>query len=154
MSKPGHRSTTHLEGHTFIRAPRAAVYRLMTDFDHLPAHFPKVAQSIRILSRDGDRFVAEARTRAFPGSGIFIVRMEGQLRPPFGFVSTNTSSLGVEHETFLMDEEPGGTRIHYINDVEIRSPFFRLFGAVLIKRLALWYWEQALIRPLAAALER
>jgi hypothetical protein len=40
---------------------------------------------------------------------------------------------------------PEGTRIQYLNLVEIRSWFFRAFGSLLLKRLAVWYWKRAVI---------
>jgi hypothetical protein len=127
--------------------------KIITDFENFPRHFPSVAKSARCVSRDGNRFVAEAQTKAYFGSKTFQVRMEGQLRPPEGFTSTNTSSLGIEHEAFTMEETPGGTVIHYVNDVEIKSPFFRVFS-FLIKHVALWYWERAVFAKLKQLTEK
>jgi len=146
--------TIHLESYYTIKAPREAVYGIITDFENVPKYFPSVAKSARLISRDGNNFVVEAQTRAFFGSKTFAVRMEGRLNPPEGFVSTNTSSMGIEHEVFTMEETPEGTKIHYVNDVEITSPFFRLFGGFLIKHIALKYWEHAVFDKLKKMLEK
>lgn len=144
----------HPETYYTIKAPRETVYKIITDFENAPKYFPRVAKSARVISRDGNKFVVEARTKAFFGSKTFSVRMEGELRPPEGFVSTNTSSLGIEHEVFTMEEIPEGTRIHYVNDVEIKSWFFRLLGGFLIKRIALKYWEHAVFDKMKQMLEK
>jgi carbon monoxide dehydrogenase subunit G len=143
-----------LERYYIIKAPREAVYGIITDFENVPKYFPSVAKSARFLSRDGNNFVVEAQTKAFFGSKTFTVRMEGVFNPPEGFVSTNTSSLGIEHEIFTMEETPEGTKIHYVNDVEITSPFFRLFGGFLTKHIALKYWEHAVFDKLRKMLEK
>jgi len=144
----------HLETYYTIKAPREAVCKIIADFENVPKYFPRVAKSARVVSRDGNKFVVEARTKAFFGSKTFSVRMEGELRPPEGFVSTNTSSLGIEHEVFTMEEIPEGTRIHYVNDVEIKSWFLRLLGGFLIKRIALKYWEHAVFDKMKEMLEK
>ena len=144
---------THLESNYTIKAPRQEIYKIITDFENMPEFFPLVAKSAKYISRDGNDFVVEAKTKAFFGSKTFTVRMEGQLRPPEGFLSTNISSLGIEHEVFTMEETPEGTRIHYVNDVEIKSRFSRTFD-FLIKRVALWYWKRAVFDKLKRMLEK
>jgi len=134
-----------LEGSWIVRVPRRGVYDIITDFEKLPVYFPAVAKSAKIVSRDGNRFVVEAETKAFFGSKTYKVRMEGELRPPDGFVSTNTSEICVEEESFMMDEVPEGTRIRYLNVVDIKNWFYRIFGFVLIKYVALWYWKRIVI---------
>ncbi len=134
-----------LEGTWLVRIPRQAAYEIITDFERLPSHFPAVARSVRVVSREGRRFVVDAETKAFLGSKSYRVRMEGELRPPDGFVSTNTSSIGVESESLIMEEVPEGTRIRYVNLVEVRSRFFCTFASLLLKHLALWHWKRAVI---------
>ena len=145
---------THLEGHYYISASREAVYSLLTNFENLPKNFPQVAKSAKIISMNGNDFDVEVKTKAFPGSRLFTVRMIGTLNPGFGFRSTNTSSLGVEEELVVLCDDSGGTRIDYINDVAINSPIFRIFAKFLIKRLALWYWEMAIIKKMKLILEK
>ena len=143
----------HLESNYSIRAHREEIYKIITDFEKLPKYFPSVAKSAKYISRDGNNFIVEAKTKTFFGSKTFSVRMEGQFQPPRGFVSKNTSSLGIEQETFVMEETPRGTNIHYVNDVELTNSFFRLFS-FLIKYVALWYWERAVFYKLKRMLEK
>lgn len=143
----------HLESNYTIKAPPEEIYKIITDFENLPKYFPSVAKSARYISRDGNNFIVEAKTKAFFGSKTFTVRMEGQLQPSKGFVSKNTSSLGIEHEIFMMEGTPEGTNIHYVNDVEITNPFFRRFS-FLIKHVALWYWKRAVFYKLKQNLEK
>jgi hypothetical protein len=105
--------TVRLEGAWLIPVSRRAAYAVMTDFERFPVHFPAVAKSVCVVNLDEHRFVVDAETKAFLGSKTYQVRMEGELQPPEGFVSTNTSSMGVEHETFMMEKVPEGTRVHY-----------------------------------------
>jgi len=144
--------SVHLESHCAIKASREEIYKIMTDFEKLPEYFPSVAKSVKIISRIGNDFVVEAKTKAFLGSGEFAVRMEGRLQPPKGFVSTNTSAICIEHESFLMEEVPEGTMINYTNDVEIKNPFFCAFS-FLITFAALRYWQRAVFNKLKLMLE-
>jgi hypothetical protein len=144
--------SVRLETKYIINAPLEEIYKIITDFENTPKYFPSVAKSARYISRQGNKFIVEAETKAFLGSKTFKVRMEGELRPGEGFISTNTSSLGVEHEVFSMKEIVGGTEIHYINDVEIKSIFFNYFR-FFIKNVALWYWKRAVFEKLRKMLE-
>jgi len=84
--------------------------------------------------------VVNAETRAFLGSMMDqLLKEEREVRPVEGFVPTSTSSIGVEQESFMMEEILEGTRVHYLNVVEARSRLFRLFGFVLLRHVALWY---------------
>lgn len=143
---------TRLEGNYIIKAPRKVIYDIMTGFENAPKYFPSVAKKAKYVSKEGNKFVVEAETKAFLGSKTFKVRMEGEFRPPEGFISTNISSIGIEHEVFKMEEILDGTKIHYVNEVEITSPFFRKFS-FLIKYVALWYWERAVFLKLKRMLE-
>jgi carbon monoxide dehydrogenase subunit G len=142
-----------LRGVYIVKAPREKVYEVITDFERAPEYFPSVAKAVRIISRDGNDLVAEAETKAFFGSRTFKVRMEARLRPPDGFTSTNTSSVGVEHEVMELEAVPEGTRMIYRNDFEITSRFWRMFAGLLIKLVALKYWEHAVIKKLRRMLE-
>lgn len=142
-----------LEGAYIIKAPREKVYEIMTDFENVPKHFPSVAKSARVLKRDGNNLIVEVETKAFLFSKTYKVRMETTLRPNEGFTSVNTSSLGVEHEVVNFEEIPEGTRMVYRNDVEIKSRFFRIFANLLLKKIALKYWEHAVINKLKKMLE-
>lgn len=136
-----------------IRAPREEVYKIMSDFENMPKYFPKVAQSLRILKRDGNHLTIEAKAKTF--GRTIPVRMETQLRPPIGYVSDNKSDLGTSgHEEFLMEEVPEGTKINYTYDVELKNPILRVLGRFLIGRYALCFWERAVIDKLKEMVER
>jgi carbon monoxide dehydrogenase subunit G len=142
-----------LEGEYVIRAPRDRVYAIITDFENTPKHFPAVAKSAHLVQRDGNNLVVDVETKAFFGSKTFKVRMEATLRPGEGFTSVNTSSLGVERESLTLETIAEGTRIVYINDVQIKSRVFRILGGLLLKRIALKYWERAVFGTLRQMLE-
>lgn len=43
-----------------IKAPLAEVFNIMTDFEKWPEYFPKVAESIRVVKREGSYLDMEA----------------------------------------------------------------------------------------------
>ncbi len=136
-----------------IKAPRQEVYAIMSDFENMPKYFPKVAQSLRILKRDGNHLSIEARAKTF--GRVISAHMETELRPPLGYVSDNKSALGTSgHEEFLMEEIPAGTRINYSYDVQLKNPILRVFGGFLIGQYALRFWEHAVIDNLKEMLEK
>lgn len=118
----------------------------MTDFEKLPAHFPAVAKSARIVRREGNHYSIDATTRSF--GRLWSVRMEADVVPGVGFTSTNASKLGVERESFMMSDASEGTRIDYLNDVEVRMPLFRVLATPLLKWFAVWYWKRKVIDKL------
>jgi len=142
----------HLKGSWIIKAPREDIYKIMTDFENMPRNFPAVAQSLRIIRRQGNNLTIEAKAKTF--GRVITVYMETQLRPPAGYVSDNKSAIGTTgHEEFLMEEVSEGTKINYTYDVEINNPFFRIFGRVLIKWYAMRFWKHAVIDKLKEMLE-
>jgi len=48
-----------------IEAPRASVYAIASDFEALPANFPRLAHSAKIVSREGNRLRVEAEAASF-----------------------------------------------------------------------------------------
>ncbi|MDD4290451.1 MAG: SRPBCC family protein [Patescibacteria group bacterium] len=143
----------YLKGSWVIKAPREEVYKTMSDFENMPKYFPKVAQSIRIVKKDGNNLIMEARVKTF--GGVFLVHMQTELRPPFGYVSDNKNNIGTcGHEEFLMEEIPEGTKINYTYDVELKNLIFRIFGNFLIKRYAMRFWQHAVIDKLKQMLEK
>jgi hypothetical protein len=136
-----------------INAPREEVYKIMSDFENMPKYFPKVAQSLHILKRNGNNLVIEAKAKTF--GRIISVRMKTQLRPPIGYVSDNKSAIGTSgHEEFLMEEIPEGTRINYSYNIELKNPIFRILGGFLIGWYAMRFWEHAVIYKLKEMLEK
>jgi hypothetical protein len=61
--------------------------------------------------------------------------------------------LGVEHEVVTLEHVPEGTRLVYVNDVQVKSRIFRTLGGFLIRNVALKYWEWAYIGKLREMLE-
>ena len=143
----------HLQGSWIVKAPRDKVYGVMSDFENFPKYFPAVAESINVIKRDGNNLNLEAQTKSF--GRTFKVFMQTQLRPPAGFVSDNVSGIGTSgHEEFLMEEIPGGTKINYTYDVELKNPILRVFGKILIGRYAMRFWEHSVIDKLKEMLEK
>ena len=48
-----------------INASIHEVAGIMTDFEHLPNYFPKVAESVNILKREGNNLEMEATVKSF-----------------------------------------------------------------------------------------
>lgn len=143
----------YLKDSWIIKAPREKIYEIMTDFENMPKYFPKVAESLRIVKRDGDNLEIEAKAKSF--GKTFSVQMKTQLRPPYGYISDNKSAIGTSgHEEFIMEEVPGGTKINYTYDVEFKNPIFRIFGGFLIGQYAMRFWEHAVIDKLKEMLEK
>ena len=136
-----------------IKAPLEDVYKIMSDFENMPKYFPKVAESLQILKRDGNNLTIVAKAKTF--GRIISVQMETQLRPPIGYVSDNKSAMGTSgHEEFLMEEIPEGTKINYTYNVELKNPIFRILGGFSIGWYAMRFWEHAVIDKLKEMLEK
>lgn len=143
----------YLKGSWIIKAPREKVYEIMSDFENMPRYFPEVAQSLRIVKRDGNNLVMEAKAKTF--GRVFKVAMKTQLRPPLGYVSDNKSEIGTEgHEEFLMEELAEGTKINYTYEVLIHNLFLRVFGRIFITWYAMRFWKHAVIDKLKEMLEQ
>lgn len=141
-----------LKGSWLVKAPRDKVYAVVSDFERMPERFPKVADSLRITRRDGNRLEIDAVAKSF-GRRI-PVKMRTELRPPFGFVSDNRSELGTAgHEELLLEEVAGGTMINYRYQVELRKPLIRLLARPLIGWYAMRYWKKAFVDQLKKIVE-
>ena len=83
-----------------IKAPLKKVFTIMTDFEKWPEYFPRVAESIRVINRDGNNLKIEAIVKSFGQK--FLVKMKYQILPERGFISDNENSkLGISgHEEF------------------------------------------------------
>lgn len=137
-----------------VRAPVEAVASILTDFEKLPEHFPKVAESVQVVKREGDTLEMEATVRSFGRS--FKVNMKTQILPGKGFISDNDSyQFGTSgHEELLLSEHPDGTLIDYTYQVSIHKPWLRLIATPLIKWYSMKFWEKAVIHELRKMLER
>lgn len=143
---------TTLTGSWIIKAPRAKVYEIVTDFEKAPIYFPNIANSLKIIKKEGNHLSIEAITKTF---GMpFKVQMETDLLPRQGFKSINESRLAIENETFLLDDAAEGTKITYRNDVTIKNNLLKLFARILIGQPALWFWERMYIDALRKIIEK
>ena len=137
-----------------IKAPVATVASIMTDFEKLPTYFPKVAESVRIDTRDGNNVEMEATVRSFGRK--FKVKMQTRILPGKGFISDNDSyQFGTSgHEELLLSEHPEGTLIDYTYRVSIHKTWLRVVATPLIRWYAMKYWEKAVIGELRKMLEK
>jgi hypothetical protein len=137
-----------------IKASLDDVFRVMTDFEKFPAHFPKVAESVRIKNREDDYLEIDATIRSF--GQTFPVKMRTRILPQRGFVSDNESpKFGTSgHEELLLSTHPQGTLITYIYRVSIHKRWLRFVATPLIRRYSMKYWEKAVINELRKMLEK
>lgn len=137
-----------------IKAPVEDVAKIITDFEKLPEHFPKVAQSVQINKREGNNLEMEATVKSFGRK--FKVKMKTQILPGQGFISENDSyQFGTSgHEELLLSTHPEGTLIDYTYEVSIHKKWLRLVATPLIKWYAMKAWEKAVIDELKKILEK
>lgn len=143
----------HLKGSWVIRASREEIYKIVSDFENMPKYFPTIAESVRIIEKQGNHQKMEARVKSF--GKVFDVKMQTELLHNTGFRSANESSFGTSgHEEFLMEDAEGGTRITYAYEIEIHRPILRIVATPLIKWFAMWSWKRAFIDKLRKIVER
>lgn len=137
-----------------IKAPVEDVSKIMTDFEHLPKYFPKVAESVQVNKRDGNNLEMEATVKSFGRS--FKVKMKTQILPNKGFISDNDSyQFGTSgHEELLLSPHQGGTLIDYTYQVTIHKMWLRIVATPLIKWYSMKYWEKAVIDELKKLVEK
>jgi hypothetical protein len=137
-----------------IKAPLVEVFNIMTDFEKWPEYFPKVAESMRVVRREGNNLELAATVRSFGKK--FPVKMKYQILPGKGFVSDNESpQFGTSgHEELLLSEHPEGTMINYTYQVAIHKRWLRIVAQPLIGWFSMKFWEKAVIDELRKRLER
>ena len=137
-----------------IKAPQAEVFNIMTDFEKWPLYFPKVAESIQVVKREGNYLEMEATVKSFGKK--FPVKMKYQILPGKGFISDNESpKFGTSgHEELLLSLRPEGTMIDYTYQVTIHKRWLRLVAKPLIGWFAMKYWQKAVIDELKKRLEK
>lgn len=143
-----------LHNQWIIKAPIADVFRIMTDFEHLPKYFPKVAEAVEIKKREGDYLEMEATVKSF--GKRFKVKMKTQILQGKGFISNNDSyQFGTSgHEELLLSSDERGTLIDYTYQVSIHKKWLRIVAVPLIKWYAMRAWERAVIDQLRKMLEK
>jgi hypothetical protein len=126
----------------------------MTDFERLPEYFPKVADAVEIVKREGDTLKMRATVRSFGRK--FKVLMTTQILPGKGFISDNDSyEFGTSgHEELLLSPHAEGTLIDYTYNVTIHKKWLRPIAVPLIRWYAMTYWEKAVIDELKKIVEK
>ena len=137
-----------------VKAPAQDVFRMMTDFEKFPEHFPKVAESMQVRKREGNYLEMDAIVRSFGQK--FPVKMKTQILPGKGYISDNESpKFGTSgHEELLLSEHPEGTMIDYTYQVAIHKRWLRIVAQPLIGWYSMKYWQKAVIDELRKRLER
>lgn len=143
-----------LHNQWLVKAPTEAVFRVVTDFEKFPEHFPKVAESIQIKKRDGNYLEMDATVKSFGKE--FPVKMKTQILPGKGFISDNDSfKFGTSgHEELLLSESPEGTVVDYTYQVSIHKAWLRVVATPLLRWYSMKYWEKAVINELRKMFER
>jgi len=143
-----------LHNQWLIKASVEDVFRIMTDFEQFPEHFPKVAESIQVKKRERNYLEIEAIVRSFGKK--FPVRMKTHILPGEGFISDNDSfKFGTSgHEEVLLSRYSEGTLIDYTYRVSIHKAWLRVAATPLIRWYSMKYWEKAVISELRKALEK
>ncbi|MFA6099090.1 MAG: SRPBCC family protein [Patescibacteria group bacterium] len=142
-----------LKGLWIIEASRDKIYAIMSDFENMPKLFPKVAKSLKVIKREGNHLTIDGVAKTW-GKTIN-VRMNTELKPPYGYFSDNKNNIGTAgHEEFMMEEIPQGTRINYLYQVEIKNPLLRALAKPLIGWYAMRVWKKAVIDVLRQMLEK
>ena len=144
----------YLEDSWIIKAPLEEVFGIVTDFENMPKNFPKVAESLKIVKREGENLEIEARVKSF--GKTFPVKMKTKILPQRGFVSDNESpKFGTSgHEELLLEKTEGGTKIKYVYEVDIHKAWLRIIAKPLIGWFAMKFWEKAVIDRLKEILEK
>lgn len=147
-------SEINLHKQWVIKAPIENIYKIISDFENLPKHFPKVAESVKINKRDGNNLDMEATVKSFGRN--FKVKMKTQLLPGKGFISDNDSyQFGTSgHEELLLSTHPNGTLIDYTYKVSIHKKWLSIIATPLIKWYSMKAWEKAVINELRKLVEQ
>ena len=143
-----------LHNQWIIKAPVEEVFSIMTDFEHLPKYFPKVAEAVEIKKREGNYLEMEATVKSFGKK--FKVKMKTQILPGKGYLSDNDSyQFGTSgHEELLLSPCTEGTLIDYTYQVSLHKKWLRIVATPLIRWYSMKYWEKAVIGELKKILEK
>jgi hypothetical protein len=144
----------NLNAKWLIKAPLVNVFNIMTNFEKFPEYFPKVAESIQVVKREGNNLEMNATVKSFGQK--FPVKMKTQILPMKGFISDNDSpKFGTSgHEELLLSEQTEGTLIDYTYQVAIHKRWLRIVAKPLIGWFSMKFWEKAVIDELKKMLEK
>lgn len=137
-----------------VKAPIDDVFRIMTDFEKFPEHFPKVAESIHITKHEGNNIEMDATVKSFGKN--FQVKMKTQILPGKGFISDNDSyQFGTSgHEELFLSPHTEGTLIDYTYQVAIHKKWLSIIAVPLLRWYSMKYWEKSVIDQLKRMLEK
>lgn len=140
-----------VHGDWLVRAERESVYAIISDFERMPEHFPKVARAIRLVKRDGDVLTLEAESASF--GSLFPtakIEMTATLLPGRGYRCTthNLTFNTTGDEELLLVDDPEGTRIKYTYFVTVRRRWLKPLLAWMVSTLALPFWKRSFVDPL------
>lgn len=145
-----------VHGNWLVRADRESIYEIISDFEHMPEHFPKVARAMRLVKRDGDVLTLEAESASF-GSLFPSVKIEmtATLLPGRGYrCSTRNLTFDTAgDEELLLVDDPEGTRIKYTYFVTVRRRWVKPLYGWTVSVFALPYWKRAVVDPLESLVE-
>lgn len=143
-----------LRNQWIIKAPVDEVFRIITDFEKFPEYFPKVAETIKIIKKEGSKLEIEATAKSFGKE--FPVKMKTDIIPNRGFISDNDSpKFGTSgHEELLLSKHEEGTLVDYTYQVTIHKKWLRLVATPLIKWYSMKYWKKAVIWELKKIVEK
>ncbi|MBN2583009.1 MAG: hypothetical protein JXL80_08070 [Planctomycetes bacterium] len=134
-----------------VPVARPSVYAIASDFTRMPENFPKLAHSVKIVSRNGNRLTIEAEAasfgRLFPRVKISI---EAELLPERGYrCSTFNRTFNTRgEEELLLDDAPEGTQVQYAYVVTVKRQWLRPLFAWLVRTFGLPYWKKHYLTPL------
>lgn len=143
-----------LHANWLIKAHLIDVFNIMADFEKWPEYFPKVAESIRVIKREGNNLEMDVIVKSFGQK--FPVKMKVQILPGKGYISDNENpKFGTSgHEELLLSEHSEGTMINYTYQVAIHKRWLRIIAKPLIGWFSMEYWQKAVIDELKNRLER
>lgn len=138
----------HLKATWIVNAPRESLYKIATNFENMPTNFPKVAHSVKIVERDGNRLLIHAEAKSL-GIPPIPVTMQTTLVPGKGYISDNTNHTfkATGHEEFLMEDVDEGTKITYSYEYDLSNSntMLRIFAKPLFGWVSMWYWKRVYI---------
>jgi len=137
-----------LHGNWLIKAQQADVFNIITNFEKWPEYFPKVAESVQVISHNRNILEIEAIVKSFGQK--FPVKMKTQILPNKGFISDNESpKFGTSgHEELLLSKHLSGTMIDYTYQIAIHKRWLRVVAGPLIGWLSMKFWRKAVIDEL------
>lgn len=146
-----------VKGSWLIRAKRDEVYRIVSNWEKMPEHFPRVAKSVSIVEKHGTHLKVQAVAGSFasflPGAKV---QIDVELLPGRGYRCTtfNTTFNTTGEEELLLVDDPDGTRIQYTYFVTVRNRTWTRLYAWLVKTFGLPFWKRAFIDQLTLLLKK